>query len=86
MQILEDDPEPLQFYILIDQTLKDAPESTFIDLSDQNIDDDALEQIAPSIALLTNLEELNLSGNLFTQLPVDLSGWQNVQNLNLSNI
>jgi Leucine-rich repeat (LRR) protein len=86
MQILEDDPEPLQFYILIDQTLKDAPDSTFIDLSDQNIDDDALEQIAPSIALLTNLEELNLSGNLFTQLPVDLSGWQNVQNLNLSNI
>jgi Leucine-rich repeat (LRR) protein len=86
MQILEDDPEPLQFYILIDQTLKDAPDSTFIDLSDQNIDDDALEQIAPSIALLSNLEELNLSGNLFTQLPVDLSGWQNVQNLNLSNI
>lgn len=86
MQILEDDPEPLQFYILIDQTLKDAPESTFIDLSEQNIDDDALEQIAPSIALLSSLEELNLSSNLFTQLPVDLSGWQNVQNLNLSNI
>lgn len=71
---------------MIDQTLKDAPESTFIDLSEQNIDDDALEQIAPSIALLSSLEELNLSSNLFTQLPVDLSGWQNVQNLNLSNI
>jgi Leucine-rich repeat (LRR) protein len=38
------------------------------------------------IALFSNLEELNLSNNLFTQLPPDLTSWHSIANLNLSNI
>jgi Leucine-rich repeat (LRR) protein len=38
------------------------------------------------IAQLPNLEELNLSDNLFQQLPLDLSSWVLVANLNISNI
>ena len=86
MQVLEDDPQQMEAYQLLEQTLEQAPTITCIDLSDQNIDDDTLYHVTPQIAQYVNLEELNLSSNSFTSLPADLSGWSNVQNLNLSNI
>ena len=38
------------------------------------------------IAIFKNLEELNLSNNLFTKLPEDLASWHSIADLNLSNI
>jgi Leucine-rich repeat (LRR) protein len=48
-----------------------------------------IEDIEPLIELISQfqgLEELNLSNNLFTQLPADLSSWHAIANINLSNI
>ena len=56
---------------------------TFLDWF-SDIDD--LEPLVDLLAQFQGLEELNLSNNLFTQLPSDLSTWQQVANLNLSNI
>ena len=49
------------------------------------IDDLALDSLSELIALFTELEDLNLSNNNFTQLPIDLRKWSSIASLNLSN-
>jgi Leucine-rich repeat (LRR) protein len=45
-----------------------------------------LESLVNPIANIVNLEELDLSNNLFTRLPPDLSSWKFLANLNLTGI
>lgn len=49
------------------------------------IDDLALDSLSELIALFTELEDLNLSNNNLTQLPIDLRKWSSIASLNLSN-
>ena len=45
-----------------------------------------ISTLVPLLAKFQSLEEINLSNNLFTQLPKDLSSWAKVTNVNLSNV
>ena len=66
--------------------IEEQPEMTSLDLSDHEIDDQLLTQMVDVIAQLPNLEELNLADNLFTVLPTDLSSWEQVTKIQLSNV
>jgi Leucine-rich repeat (LRR) protein len=64
--------QPDVFSMLM-QVLEEQPEIQQLDLAEHEIDD--LEPLVEIIAQLPNLEELNLSDNLFQVLPHDLSSW-----------
>ena len=69
---------------MVDESLKNQPETTQLDLQDQEIDD--LGVIIDTLSKFEYLEELNLSNNQFTGLPDDLSLLKSITNLNLQNI
>ena len=77
----EDRPEAADMLL---EMLESTPEIDVIDLTDQEIND--LEPLVAVIAQFPNLEELCLSNNLFTEMPADLSSWELVANLNISNV
>ena len=69
---------------MVAENLLNQPETTFLDLNDQEIED--LDIIMDQLEKFELLEELNLSNNQFTKLPTDMSNLRNVANLNFQNI
>ena len=69
---------------MVYENLQNQPDTTFLDLQDQEIED--LDVIMELLSQFELLEELNLSNNQFQHLPHDLSGLKSVANLNLQNI
>ena len=69
---------------MVAENLQNQPETTFLDLNDQEIED--LDVIMDQLEKFELLEELNLSNNQFTKLPTDMSNLRNVANLNFQNI
>ena len=69
---------------MVYENLQNQPDTTFLDLQDQEIED--LDVIMELLGQFELLEELNLSNNQFQKLPQDLSVMKNVANLNLQNI
>ncbi|CDW80904.1 UNKNOWN [Stylonychia lemnae] len=66
----------------ISQIFLEDPQTDFIDLSGQDIQD--FQEIYEHLVKFHNLKELNLSDNELTGLPSDLSGLQQLSNLNLN--
>ena len=69
---------------MVAENLQNQPETTFLDLNDQEIED--LDVIMDQLEKFELLEELNLSNNQFSRLPTDMSNLRNVANLNFQNI
>ena len=69
---------------MVEENLQNQPDTTFLDLQDQEIED--LDVIMDLLSQFQLLEELNLSNNQFQSLPHDLSSLKNVANMNLQNI
>ena len=69
---------------MVAENLQNQPETTFLDLNDQEIED--LDVIMDQLEKFELLEELNLSNNQFSRLPADMSNLRNVANLNFQNI
>ena len=68
----------------IQKMCEEQPELTAVDLAEHEIED--IEPLVPIIGRFAHLTELNLSNNFFTHLPHDLSCWQVLENINLSNV
>lgn len=69
---------------MVQENLTNQPDTTFLDLQDQEIDDlDVIMDVLPKFQFL---EELNLSNNQLQTLPEDMSTLKSVSNLNLQNI
>ena len=66
---------------LVKENLAYQPDTAYLNLADQEIND--LDVIIENLSQFKNLEELNLSNNLLTRLPSDMSMLTTVANLNL---